>query len=109
LTQLKATPSDISEMYRMKRNEAHLPYSHRQDEIVSILSKLQRYVYIFRNRQQFKSQLEQQLKAAGMKPKLLVLDMPVCWNSTYNMINVVCSQEGPITAVCASQTIDLSV
>jgi hypothetical protein len=28
MTQLKATPSDVSETYRMKRNEAHLPYSH---------------------------------------------------------------------------------
>ena len=50
LTQLKATPSDVSETYRMKRNEAQLPYSHSQDEIVSAFSKLQCYVYIFRNR-----------------------------------------------------------
>jgi hypothetical protein len=93
----------------MTTNEAHLPHGHRQDEIISALSKLRCYVYIFRNRQQFKSQLEQQLRAVGMKLKFLVLDMPVRWNSTYEMINAACSQEGPITAVCASQTIDLFV
>jgi hypothetical protein len=77
MTQLKATLSDVIETYQIKRNEAHLPYSHCQDEIVSAFLKLQRYVYIFRNQRQFKSQLEQQLKAAGLKPKLLVLDMLV--------------------------------
>jgi hypothetical protein len=109
ITQLKATPSDVSETYRMTANEAQLPYTHRQDEVVSAFSKLRRHVYIFRNRRQFKSQLEQQLRATGMKPKLLTLDMPVRWNSTYEMLNTACSQEGPITAVCASQTIDLSI
>ena len=44
-----------------------------------------------------------------MKQRLLVLDMLVRWNSTYDMINVAYMQESPITAVCASQTIDLSV
>jgi hypothetical protein len=33
----------------------------------------------------------------------------VQWNSTYNMIDVACMQESLITAVCASQTIDMSV
>jgi hypothetical protein len=107
LSQLKAVPSDISETYQMDANEARIPVS--QDEIVSALSKLRRHVYIFRNRRGFRSQLEQQLKATGMKQRLLVLDMPVRWNSTYDMINVACMQESPITAVCASQTIDLSV
>jgi hypothetical protein len=109
LTHLKAVPSDISETYRMEANEAQIPITHTQDEIVSALSKLQRHVYIFRNQRSFKSQLEKQLKATGMKQHLLVLDMPVQWNSTYDMINIACSQETPITAVCASQTIDLSV
>jgi hypothetical protein len=44
-----------------------------------------------------------------MKQRLLVLDMLVRWNSTFNMINIAVIQESPITAVCASQTIDLSV
>ena len=70
LSQLKAVPSDISETYRMDANEARIPVS--QDEIVSALSKLRRHVYIFRNRRGFRSQLEQQLKATGMKQRLLV-------------------------------------
>jgi hypothetical protein len=44
-----------------------------------------------------------------MKQQLLVLDMLVRWNLTYNMINIACMQESLITAVCASQTVDLSV
>jgi hypothetical protein len=102
-------PSDIFKTYRMDANEAHIPASHSQDEIVSALSKLRRHVYIFRNRRGFRSLLEQQLKATGTKQRLLVLDMPVRWNSTYDMINIACMQESSITAVWASQTIDLSV
>jgi hypothetical protein len=45
----------------------------------------------------------------SLRPRLLVLDMPVRWNSTYDMINTAYMQESPITAVCASQTIDLSI
>ena len=75
LTQLKATPSELTESYRMEKNSAALPYSYSQDEIVSALSKLQRHIYIFRNRRQFESLLELQLKASAMKPKLLTLDM----------------------------------
>jgi hypothetical protein len=44
-----------------------------------------------------------------MKQRLLVLDILVRWNSTYDMINIACMQESPITAVCTSQTLDLSV
>lgn len=40
LKQLKAVPSDQSEEYRMKYNTGRIPYGHRQDEIVSALSKL---------------------------------------------------------------------
>jgi GTP cyclohydrolase I len=69
--------SDISETYRMDTNEARIPIAYTQDEVLSALSKLRRHVYIFRNRQGFRSQLEKQLKATGMKQQLLVLDMPV--------------------------------
>jgi hypothetical protein len=95
--------------YRMDANEARIPVSHTQDKAVSTLSMLRRHVYIFRNWQGFKVKLEQQLKATGMKQRLLVLDMLVLWNSTSNMISVVYVQEGLITAVCTSQTINLSV
>jgi hypothetical protein len=77
LTHLKAVPSDISEAYWMDANEARIPIAHTQDNVVSALSKLRRHIYIFRNRQGFKSLLEKQLKATGIKQRLLVLDMPV--------------------------------
>jgi hypothetical protein len=93
LKQLKAVLSDISETYRIDANKARIPVSHSQDEVVSALSKLRRHVYIFRNQQGFKSWLEQHLKATGMKQRLLVLDMLIRWNSTYDMINVACIQE----------------
>jgi hypothetical protein len=84
-------PSDVSEMYRMDANEAWIPILHTQDEVVSVLSKLCRHVYIFRNRRAFKVKLEQQLKASNIKQRLLVLDMLVQWNSTLNMIGIACS------------------
>jgi hypothetical protein len=91
LKQLKAVPSDISKMYQMDANAACIPVLHIKDEVVSALSKLHRYVYIFRNRRAFKVKLEQQLQAANMKLRLLVLDMPVRWNSTSNMISIACN------------------
>jgi hypothetical protein len=35
--------------------------------------------------------------------------MPIWWGSTHEMINTACTQEALITAVCATQQIDLSV
>jgi hypothetical protein len=37
------------------------------------------------------------------------LDIPVCWNSTYNIIKRACSLQTPITAVCTVQDNNLSV
>jgi hypothetical protein len=70
-------PSDVSKTYRIDANEARIPVSHTQDEVISALSKLRCHVYIFRNQRAFKAKLEQQLKATGMKQRLLVLDMLV--------------------------------
>jgi hypothetical protein len=61
----------------MEANIASLLSKHRQDEIVSALSKLQCHIYIFQNRQAFRIALEHQLKAFEMKLHLLTLDMPV--------------------------------
>ena len=44
-----------------------------------------------------------------MPPQTLTLDMPVQWNSTYEMIRKACVLKVPITAVCATQTLDQSV
>jgi len=109
LTHLKATPSDSTDTYWMEPDAARVPISQTQEEVVSALSKLRRHIYIFRNRRGFRTLLERQLKISGIKRHLLTLDMLVRWNSTYEMINHVCTQEEAINAVCASQQIDILV
>ena len=109
LKQLKATPSDSTESYRIELDVACVPISQLQEEIVSALSKLRWHIYIFRNRCNFRSLLKRQLKIGGKKGKLLTLDMLVRWNSTYDMINNACEQAEAINAVCASQTLDMLV
>jgi hypothetical protein len=47
--------------------------------------------------------------AAAIKPKALVLDMPVRWNSTYKMLEAALALQTPIIAVCATQTLDISM
>jgi Domain of unknown function (DUF4413) len=109
LTQLKATPSDSTESYWIEPEAAHTSIRQSQDEVVSALLKLRRHIYIFRNRRGFRVLLERQLKISGIKQHLLTLDMPVRWNSTYEMLNYACIQEEAINAVCASQQVDISV
>ena len=94
----------------MEADAAWMPLGQLQEGVVSALSKLRRHIYIFRNRRGFRTALEKQVRVSGIKPaRMLTLDMPVRWSSTYDMINTACIQEAPITAVCATQQIDLSV
>ena len=93
----------------MEPNAACVSILQTQEEVVSAFSKLRQHIYIFRNRRGFKAALERQVRAAKMKVKLLTLDMPVRWGSTYDMLRLACEMEAPITAVCATQQIDLSV
>jgi hypothetical protein len=93
----------------MEPDSAYISYRQTQEEVVSALSKLRRYIYVFRNRCGFRTLLERQLKISGIKPHLLTLNMPIRWNSTYEMIDHACTQEEAINAVCASQQIDISV
>jgi len=74
-----------------------------------VLSKLQRHIYKFRNTRSFKYQLATQIRAAGLKHQVLLLDMLVRWNSTYEMIRKAYELKGPITAVCSTQEIDPSL
>ena len=109
LTQLKATPSDSTESYRIEPNAACVPIRQTQGEVVSAFSKLRQHIYIFRNRRGFRTLLERQLKISGIKLHRLTLDMPVRWNSTYEMLHHACMQEEAINAVCASQQVDILV
>lgn len=61
------------------------------------------------NRRQWNDALRRQALAAGLKPRQLTLDMPIRWNSTYYMLITAKYLRDPITAVCATQTFDLSM
>jgi hypothetical protein len=93
----------------MELNAACVLVLQTQEEVVSASSKLRWRIYIFRECRGFKAALERQLQAARMKVKLLTLDMLVRWGATYNMLRLACEMEAPITAVCATQQIDLLV
>jgi hypothetical protein len=93
----------------MEPDLARISYRQTQEEVVSALSKLRHHIYVFRNRRGFRALLKRQLKISGVKPHLLPLDLPLHWNSTYEMINHACTQEEAINAVYASQQIDISV
>ena len=93
----------------MEPDSACISYGQTQEEVVSTLSKFRHHIYVFRNRCGFRALLERQLKISGIKPHLLTLNIPVRWNSTYEIIDHTCTQEEAINAVCASQQIDISV
>ena len=105
---LKATPSENSESYRIDENITRaLPRG--QNLSSTALAQLRKHIYIFRNRRAWKDALQSQCKAVGIMPIQLVLDMPVRWNSTYDMLSKALKLQGPITALCASQRFDLAV
>jgi len=105
LSVLKAIPSDEAESYRVDENNARF-ISIQDDPIYTALSKLQKHIYVFRNRRLWKDALQSQCIAVGIKPIQLSLNMPVRWNSTYQMLFQALKLQGPITAYCASQTLD---
>ena len=81
-----------------------MPLGQLQEGVVSALSKLRQHIYIFRNQRGFRTALEKQVRVSGIKPaRMLTLNMPVRWSSTYDMINTAYIQEAPITAVCTTQ------
>jgi hypothetical protein len=90
-------------------NSIVLLYDLERIDVISALYKLRRYIYIFRNRRIWRDALEKQCKAANIKYYRLSLDMPIRWNSTYNIIKAACNLQIPITAVCAVQDYDISV
>jgi hypothetical protein len=109
LKTLKAVPAEQIEAYRMVYQSAILLYELEKNNVISVLYKLRRHIYIFQNRRVWRTALEKQCKAANIKYQSLSLDMPVRWNSTYNMIKGACKLQIPITAVCTIQDYDISV
>ena len=77
--------------------------------MLSALAKLQRLVYIFRNRYRFLALLKTQCLANNVKFKRPQLDMPIRWNSTHNMLKIALHLRTPINATCVLQDLDKSV
>lgn len=104
LKTLKAAPAEQAESYRCEQGAARIPRSSESNiEVMNTLGKLRRHIYVFRNRRQWKDALQRQTVAAGLKKLQLSLDMPVRWNSTYEMVSTVIKLQTPITAICATQ------
>jgi hypothetical protein len=97
LKTLKAVPAEETEAYRMVYQSAILLDDIEKTDVISALYKLRRHIYIFRNRRIWRDALEKQCKAANIKYHRPTLDMPVRWNSTYNMIKGACNLQIPIT------------
>ena len=110
LKTLKAAPVEQTESYRCEQGAARIPLSFDSNiEVMNTLAKLRRHIYVFRNRRQWKDALQKQTVVAGLKKLQLSLDMPVRWNSTYEMLNTAIKLRIPITAVCATQQMDPSM
>ena len=110
LKKLKADPAVNTDSYRFDEGCARLPTlvdSHI--EVSAVLAKLRRHIYVFRNRRGWREHLKQQTLISGIKVRQLSLDMPVRWNSTYTMLDTAIKLRVPITALCASQTMDVSM
>jgi hypothetical protein len=86
LKTLKAEPAEETETYQIIYNSATIPLEFQKTDVVSAFYKLRRYVYIFRNRRIWRVALQNQCKAHRIKYQKPTLDMPIRWNSTYNMI-----------------------
>ena len=50
LTTLKAKPAEETETYRLVYNSATIPLEFQKTDVISAFYKLQRHIYIFRNR-----------------------------------------------------------
>ncbi|KFZ23029.1 hypothetical protein V502_02492 [Pseudogymnoascus sp. VKM F-4520 (FW-2644)] len=78
-------------------------------DVINVLAKLRRHIYIFRNHRALRDALQKQAVAHGLKEQQLSLDMPVRWNSTCHMLELVINLWVPITELCASQELDSSM
>lgn len=110
LTMLKAVPSEQTESYRLEQGLAYTRgFVSNREEVATVLIKLRRHIYVFRNRRAWKDALKVQASTMGIQVVSMSLDMPVRWNSTYHMLENALKLEQPINALCASQTMDLSM
>ncbi|KFY67389.1 hypothetical protein V496_01580 [Pseudogymnoascus sp. VKM F-4515 (FW-2607)] len=108
LKSLKASPDTEVEAYWCEQGLARIPQRIGSD-VSTALAKLRQHIYVFRNRRAWKDALQKQIQAAGQKPRQLSLNMPVRWNSTYYMLETALKLRIPITAVCSTQKLDLSM
>jgi hypothetical protein len=107
---LKADPNADTDSYRVEQGCARIPIAYGPNtDITTVLAKLRRHIYVFRNRRGWRDALQKQTTIASIKVQQLSLDMPVRWNSTFQMLSTALALRVPITALCASQTLDLSM
>jgi hypothetical protein len=93
---LKAKPAEETETYQIIYNLATIPLKFQKTDVISAFYKLQRHIYIFRNQRIWRVALQNQCKAYAIKYQKLTLDMPIRWNSTYNMIKRACDLQKAI-------------
>lgn len=102
LKTLKAEPAENPNQYRLSESCARLP-PHPETNIIHVLEKLRRHIYVFTTKKGWALRLQRQTKAAGLAFRALMLDMP-----THDMLNSALLR-GPITAFCASQPLNSSM
>jgi hypothetical protein len=71
-----AIPDEELEKYRIDQGLAQ-PILMPDNDIVGVLAKLRKHIYVFRNRRGWKDALQNQCQATNIAFKQLVLDMPV--------------------------------
>jgi hypothetical protein len=72
LASLKATPDERVEAYRLEVGAARIPTrisTAAEYEIITVLAKLRRHIYVFRNRRGWKDALKSQCKATGIQAR----------------------------------------
>ena len=96
-------------VYHFTEGAARVARAYERTEVSDTLSKLRRHIFVFRNRRGWRDALAKQCEAQGIKARQIPLDMPVRWSSTYNMLETTLILKSAITALCASQVLDLSM
>ncbi|TEY36874.1 hypothetical protein BOTCAL_0540g00020 [Botryotinia calthae] len=105
---LKSEPSENRHIYEFQPNQALNPYANGI-RARSALFKLRSLCSVFRNKRKFRSALKQQCIIYRINYRRLLIDVPVRWNSTNDLVSEALRQQAPITAVLATQSWDKSI
>lgn len=110
LKTLKSEAEDDPNAYHFEEGCAHLRGRLESESTpADSLAKLRRHIYVFKNREAWRHALDKQILSHGLQEVELSLDMPVRWSSTHEMLTAALKLRAPITAHCASQSLDVSM